>query len=255
MKIRVMSDLHLEGYPFIYDYCGEDALLLAGDIHTRNRLHLFLIDIPKHVQIFYVAGNHCYYHGVFEEVNVYLKSLENDFNFRFLNNEAAKVFGVPIYGGTMFSDWELDGPGQAWFAKHQAKDMINDFDCIKKLGEHYEEADWTTTDHENQFALYVAGLNAFLKNTEGAPFRIVMSHFMPLKECSHPRFRGSTLNPYFAANMNAYMGWDGIWVAGHGHDPVDIQNGGTRVIMNPRGYRSRVGVENPLFNPEYIIEV
>jgi hypothetical protein len=245
----------MEGSPFRYDYQGEDVLLLAGDIHTRNRLHLLLVDVPKHVKIFFVAGNHEWYHSIFEECNQYFKELENDYNFRFLNNESDVINGIPIYGGTMFSDWELDGIANAWFAKHQAKDMINDFHCIKKMGQHFEEADWTPTDHELQFAKFVDGLNIFLKHTEGAPQRIVMSHFMPLKECSHERFRSSTLNPYFAANMNAYMGWSGLWVSGHGHDPVDFMNGDTRVVMNPKGYVSRNGPENPHFNPDLIIEL
>lgn len=31
-KVRLLSDLHMEGYTFQYKYIGEDILILAGDI-------------------------------------------------------------------------------------------------------------------------------------------------------------------------------------------------------------------------------
>lgn len=255
-KICIMSDLHLEGSAFTYENHGEDTLLLVGDIHTRNRLHEFLKQIPLDVRVFYVAGNHCYYHGVFELCNQYFKQLEDQFpNYTFLNNTSDRIDGIPIYGGTMFTDFMLYGPGEAWFCEHRAKDGINDFGVMKKLGNHYEPVNWTTTDHKLQHDHFVQGLKVFLRNTEGAPFRIVMSHFMPSDQCTPARFKGNTLNPYFTANMEPYMGWDGIWACGHGHDPAEFDVDGTKIIMNPRGYFSRHGAENPRFNPSLVIEV
>lgn len=254
-KIKLLSDLHMEGQAFAYQHHGEDAVLLLGDIHTRNRLHLLLDQIPTEIPVYFVAGNHEYYHGVFEEVKAYHRKLEERYNFYFLDNEQTTICGVPAYGGTMFSDWELDGPSNAWFAKHRAKDGIADFHCMHKLGQHYENVVWTVHDHEREHQKFVEGLQLFLKQTEGAPKRIVLSHFMPHYACTHERFRTSTLNAYFNSNMERFMGWDGYWLCGHGHDNLDVDIDGTRIIMNPRGYGRGPRQENPFFNPAFIIEV
>lgn len=255
-KIKLLSDLHIEGFPFQYEDHDEDVVVLAGDIHTRNRLHELLDQIPRHKDVIFVAGNHEYYHMVFEDVKRYFRDLEAKYsNFTFLDNERADVYGIPVYGGTMFTDFQLTGAADAFFAEHCARDGINDFHAIKCNGEHYEPREWRTADHVREFTKYVDGLNAFLLHTEGAPFRIVISHFMPTEQCTAPQFVGSVLNPYFTANMERYMGWDGLWIAGHGHNPVDVMVGGTRVVMNPRGYRARHLTENHVFNPGLVIEV
>lgn len=255
-KLRVLSDLHIEGQAFTYEYCGEDAVVLLGDIHTRNRLHTLLDQIPKTVSVYFVAGNHEYYHGVFEDVKAYHRGLEDKYsNFRFLDNERTSICGIPAYGGTMFSDWELEGPTNAWFAKQYAKKGINDFYCILRQTDQQTNRPWTIADHENEHKLFVDGLKMFLADTEGSPCRIVLTHFMPHPQCVHERYRTSAINPYFTSNMERYMGWDGYWLFGHGHDPFDFTIDGTRLLANPRGYGRGERQENPLFKPDFTIEL
>jgi hypothetical protein len=46
-----------------------------------------------------------------------------------------------------------------------------------------------------------------------------------------------------------------LWIHGHTHDSFDYRLNGTRVLCNPRGY-ARDGVnENPMFDPQLVIEV
>lgn len=252
---RILSDLHLEGQPFVYEPLDEDVLILAGDIHTRNRLHEFLATLPQDLLVLFVMGNHEAYHGIFEDVVRYHKGLEDQFNFKFLNNSYTEVDDIPIYGGTMFTDFQLYGPGEAWFCEHRAKDGINDFECIKTLGQHYEPRRWRTSDHTREHEHWKSRFDLFMRLSEGAEKRIVISHFMPTDQCTPERFRGHGLNPYFTANMEPYMGWDGLWICGHGHDPADFDVNGTRVVMNPRGYGPAHRPENPKFNPNLIIEI
>ena len=249
--------MHIEGYPFEYVYNGEDVVILAGDIHTRNRLDQLLDQIPPGVQILFVAGNHEYYHMVFEEVKAYFRSLEQRYtNFRFLDNEQFDLFGIPVYGGTMFTDFQLGGFDvvASKVAEHFAKDGINDFRLIKRKVEDVIRL-WTVEDHKVEHQKFVDGLKSFLRHTEGSKFRIVISHFMPSMKCIAPQFKGNALNPYFTVDMEPFMGWDGLWVAGHGHNHVDVDIDGTRLVMNPRGYRSSTTVENPNFIDDFIIEV
>jgi len=252
MKIRIMSDLHCEGWDFKYEPAGEDALLLAGDIHTRDR-HLGLINqLPPEVKIIMVAGNHEYYHGCFEDVNKYLLGLQDTFhNFVFLNNSSTIIDDLHIFGGTMFTDYSLHGIAEQWFAAKQADQGITDFHHISKQDHlHYNVRQWNTQDHVEQHEIFVRELGAWLKQTEGKK-RLVMSHFIPSHQGVHQKYRNSALNPYFAVDMESFMGWEGHWVNGHGHDSFDYMVGDTRVISNPRGY----GRENPQFNPNLIIEV
>lgn len=271
MKIKLISDLHMEGYTFKYEHHGEDVVVLAGDIHNKNRHHEILDQIPEHIEVVMVAGNHEYYHGNFREVNKYLEGLnkpvfeynpvyaraDNGFkNFTFLNNSSTVINGVHFYGGTMFTDFELFGIHEQWYAEHDAARGIADFHHITVNQEDpYEMTNdtwqWSVQDHKNEHKKFVRGLEHWLKETEGQK-RVVVTHFMPTPASIPERFRNSNLNPYFCANMERYMGWEGAWLFGHTHDSFDQMFGDTRVVCNPRGY----GTENhDGFKHDLIVEV
>ena len=46
-----------------------------------------------------------------------------------------------------------------------------------------------------------------------------------------------------------------LWIHGHTHDSFDYNVRGTRVVCNPRGYTKAGTLENPGFDPNFIIEV
>jgi hypothetical protein len=87
--------------------------------------------------------------------------------------------------------------------------------------------------------------------TEGRK-RVVVTHFVPTEKCTHPRFVNAVENPYFTANMEQYMGWDGLWIFGHTHDAYDIMVGETRLLCNPRGYPDECDTG---FNSDLIVEI
>jgi len=252
MKIKLLSDLHMEGYYFQYEDSGEDVIVLAGDIHDRNRHHDLLNQMPKHIPILMVAGNHEYYGSEFNSVNEWLGNLHTEFtNFRYLQNEAVKIKGIDFYGGTMFTDFRLYGETEAWFAKMHAKDMIADFHWIMK-----NDRRWTPSDHEEEHEAFKEGLEKFLK--EDHEKRVVISHFMPTDKVCNPIFAGSKMSPYFTANMERYMGWKGLWLCGHGHSSGDVMVGDTRVVMNPKGYGSENSVHSLdrfAFLRNFIVEI
>ncbi len=242
-KARILSDLHMEGYKFNYEYLGEDMVILAGDIHTQNRHGELLDKIPDYVQILMVPGNHSYYRGEFHSTNNELSELETKFaNFKFLNNSTFVYNDIYFYGGTMFTDFLLYGLTEQFACEINASCSINDFNIIK-----YENDLWTTKNHTDQHNIFVEGLNNFLA-TAGQK-RVVISHFCPSEKSVHPRYGKSLLNGYFTANMEKYMDTIGYWFFGHTHDSFDYKLGETRVICNPKGY----GSENKDFNPNLII--
>lgn len=250
MKIKLLSDLHLEGFHFVYEYSGEDVLVLAGDIHTRNRLHEFLDQIPKTVTVLFVAGNHEYYYNEFHTVNKYLSDLQNLPNFVFLKNDSVKFGDVNFFGGTMYTEFMLTGMHDVWFAKDAAKRGINDF-YMTMIQDDFVWRNWSVEDHINEHKKFVRELEFWLKTTEGQK-RVVISHFAPHPSTINEKYAGQILNGYFTEDMNQYLGWEGLWLYGHTHSSFDGYVGETRLISNPKGY----GKENKTgFNPELIIEI
>lgn len=262
MKIRLLSDLHLEGHVFYYEYAGEDIVVLAGDIHTQGR-HSFILDqIPQNVKILMVAGNHEYYGSSFERVNEYLYEQQASYNnFWFLENQHVVIDDVHFFGGTMFTDMKLYGEDNLEKSKIYAKRGIADFTWISKYHPapadydmeylHHFERVWTPDDHIEQHKIFCENLEKFLAESEGKK-RVVISHFVPHPEGSHEMFKGSVLNPYFLTDMRKYMGFYGLWLYGHTHTSKDFMQGLTRLVCNPRGY----GAENKNgFIKDLIIEI
>lgn len=251
MKIRLLSDLHLEGYVHKYEPLDEDVLVLAGDIHTRMRHEEIVERVPEHIQILFVTGNHEYYRSEFNEVNDYFYNLQAEYkNFAWLNNEHMHYNGVEFYGGAMFTDFALAGEAFRPIAENNAGYGINDFRAIR-IEENGQSRFWSVEDHKREFEKYVRGLEQYLIMSEGKK-RVVISHFAPHPRTVAAQFQGSPLNPYFTADMDRYMGWEGLWLFGHTHSSCDLMVGDTRVVANPKGY----GMENSSgFNPDLILEV
>lgn len=251
MKIRLLSDLHCEGYKYEYNHVNEDVVVLAGDIHTRDRHKYILEQIPESVRIVMVAGNHEYYHGVFEYCNDSIRQLEQTFpNLTFLQNQAVTIDGVEFFGGTMFSDFCLYGEPYKPLCEIAASRAINDFRVSQRM--HGDSSRlWTTADHCAEHVEFCKQIEPWLEATQAAR-RVVVTHFVPSPKAIHPRWGTDHLNSYFTSDMERYMGWDGLWLYGHTHDSGDFMVGGTRVVGNPRGYGSENSVN---FNPDLILEI
>lgn len=251
MKIRLLSDLHMEGYRYSYVPCGEDVVVLAGDIHTKGRHHELIDQIPSDTRVVMVAGNHEYYRSEFHTMNKYFKGLEERYsNFKFLNNDSTTIDGVNFYGGTMYSDFYLYGLEGFWQTITDAEKFIMDF-RMSMIDDNNTWRQWSTKDHQTEHAKFKDGLQHWLRETEGQK-RVVVSHFVPHRNAIHPRWGASALNGYFTCDMDRHMGWEGLWLYGHTHDSGDFMVGDTRCVGNPRGY----GDENRHgFEEEKILEI
>lgn len=249
MKVRLLSDLHTEGYEFVYRYLGEDVLVLAGDIFAKNPINLAQIvkRVPNHVDIIFVAGNHEYYKADFNEINAYLKNANLHPNFHFLKNDHITIGDYAFFGGTMFTDFDMNGLHDQWFAEMAARKGVNDFFVITIDGRR-----WTTMDHRNEHELFNREFDRWVKDAEGKT-RVCVTHFVPTKQCLDPQFKGNTLNPYFIAAQEERIAKVDYWLFGHTHTAFDVMQGDTRLVCNPRGYGG--GKENLNFNPNLILEI
>lgn len=251
MKIRLLSDLHLEGNKYSYTFKGEDALVLAGDIHTADRHYQLIERVPNTVRILMVPGNHEYYHSDFDHVNARLKSLEAAYpNLSVLLDEETELDGAPVFGGTMYTDFRLypNHPMSEIMALRHISDFhvshVNDGEKLRR---------WTIEDHKAAHQKFKSKFIPWLEKTLAAPKKLVITHFVPTSELTHPRWlrAGSRdLNPYFTCDMTEYMGWNGLWLCGHTHDSGRATVGETELYCNPHGY----GSENVHFNDSLLLE-
>ena len=233
MKIRLLSDLHTEfRLPYktheMSEYRGEDVLVLAGDIASGSTN---TVDVIKHFkaqgfpQIVYVPGNHEYYGTDFDDFNTKMAAkCANIDGVHYLNPGSVTIGGVLFVGATLWTNF-ADNP----FSQSAAKRGINDFRVIKNFDvnrcaqTYYQHLDYIQNQYENR------GNNKV----------VVVTHFLPARECIAPRYRGGNLlNDYFANDLGGYISTmsDSTWLFGHTHDATDITLGDTRVVANPHGY-------------------
>jgi len=210
------------------EYRGEDVLVLAGDIasdstNTMDVIKFFLDQgFP---QIIYVSGNHEYYGTSFDDFNTKMSDKCSEFdNVHFLNPGTVEIDNVLFVGGTLWTNF-ADNPFSQSAAKRGINDfrMIRDFDVNRCAQTYYQHFDFIKHQYEQRDNRRV----------------VVVTHFLPARECIAPRYRGPDLiNDYFANDLGGYIAdmSDTTWLFGHTHDATDIVLGDTRVVANPHGY-------------------
>ncbi|TPK78207.1 metallophosphoesterase [Mesorhizobium sp. B2-4-17] len=253
MKIWVISDLHLEfGEGFKPAFPEADVCIAAGDIMQGVGNSIRWLDrmVATAMPVIFVAGNHEFYgHSVMEGIEWGRVHAAECPNVHFLNDEAVEIGGVRFLGATLWTDFALDGDA-AWAAAN-FEGRLNDSKQIA----------WRMWPAREGFgALRAKQLHIqskrFLRQQLADGFdgpTVVVTHHAPHPLSVHPRWKGSSLNPSFASDLNEMMElWKpALWVHGHVHDSFDYRVRDTRVLCNPKGY----GNENPGFNPGLVVEV
>jgi len=254
MKLRIMSDLHLEGQFHYYDNKGEDVVVLAGDISSRPSLYeQFVSNIE--VPVITVPGNHEYYKQNFM---VHRKNLQD---IGYIDNDIKVIDDVHFICGTMWTDFSLfsatqpqvliDTLCERGITDYNIRHGIRKWDGKFTGYYEFQEEAFTIEDTKKLFREFEQFLKWALKETEGQK-RVVVTHFCPGIRSVHEKFKNNLITPYFSTEMSQYMGWEGLWIHGHTHCNFDYMVGDTRVICNPKGY----GRENlKEFNPDLIVEI
>ena len=242
MRIKVMSDLHLEfhndhGREFIdsLNSDGVDVLVLAGDITTSGNgisrtIRRFC---DKFSNVVYVAGNHEYYGCTLNEIHRMLSQLSEDLdNFHWLNKSSVEIDGQRFLGGTL---WFKDDPEAVFF-----RDKIGDFKHILGLDS------WVHS--ENREAV------EFLEQDvrEGD---VVVTHHLPTWMSVKDKFANSQLNRFYVCDMQHVIldNKPKMWIHGHTHENCDYVLEDTRVVCNPLGYRGHCLNQN--FNCDLVVEL
>ncbi len=240
VKLLVLSDLHLEFCAFEPEpdaAAAADIVVLAGDIHPGADGILWARATFAGKPIVYVAGNHEFYDGDWDETLLLLRRTARDQDVHFLENDAAQVAGLRFLGCTLWSDF-------AYFGAHWQEQSMRD-------------AEWGLADYQ------VIGVNgpdkrlsarhslerhlasrAWLTRElmKGDPRRtVVVTHHYPHRHSTAPQFANDDLTAAFGSHLPVELLLrSSLWIHGHTHSSRAYRLGDSRrsvrVVCNPRGY-------------------
>lgn len=230
VRIRVLSDLHLEFRDYSPLEVDCDVVVLAGDVHIKARGVEWASQAFPNQQVIYVCGNHEYYNGHLQNTLGKMRAASNG-HVKVLEQEVAIVSGVRFLCATAWTDYRATGMELA--AKNKAIDSMNDFRKIRC--ENYRRS--RIKDFEDIALETRSWFKSELEEKFDGP-TVVVTHHAPLLKSVE---RNSALSPaLYACYANA---WDdlftsqpALWIHGHSHAAVDYMHRNTRVVCNPKGY-------------------
>lgn len=254
MKLRIMSDLHLEfGGAFEVPELPNDEntiLILAGDIHTGPNAENFIRDMcTRFWHVIYVPGNHEYYNYDMTDVDYFWTHEFEALDFTYLNNDVFRFAEgnrfMQILGGTMWTPMGTDDPDE-WHIRYVLKQGMNDFAVIRRNKRRFlpEQAARLHEDATEYF------------NETFTPDTIMVTHHLPTWRVIDEEYlnKPNILNHAFAASMDKFIveHKPKLWIYGHTHKTTFKRVNGTRMICNPRGYFPYD--LNPEFDPCLMID-
>lgn len=253
MRLRVLSDLHLEFFNGERDLpeVTADIVILAGDIHRQGEGLAWARQRFPEMPIIYVPGNHEFYGTCMPQCREALAAEAEQHDIELLDNRYVTVAGVRFYGTTLWTDFALYADNPTRNPREtvtKAKGFMPDFRIV-------ESAPGITLTPEASSALHQEALG-WLSEALAEPFggpKVVISHHAPMRDCIPGQYKGDALSPAFASHLPQLMGHMDLWIHGHVHEPVDRYYKGTRVVANPGGYPDEF--VPPLFKPDWLVEL
>jgi len=259
MKLRIISDIHLEFSDGVYDLpILEDeenqTLIIAGDLApiTKNMMGGFLDEsCSRFKNVIMIAGNHEYYYkGSIINQDVYFDQfMEKYDNFHFLQNEILMIDDVIVLGCTLWTNFNDHDHGIMARAQYQ----MNDFVHIRYNKKLFSTSNWLGENMISRVFLWDS-LETFKDDSRK---KIVITHHLPSKSSIGESFyytRGEEyIYNYCSDDMAEWLKMTDLHIHGHVHNSVDYVEEGCRVVSNPRGYLHHE--ENADFDPKLVIEI
>ena len=285
LRIRNVSDLHLEHYYDTYDASCERAkehlstlipphqsdkktvLIVAGDLATARRagriVTFMSMVVPRFMHVIYVLGNHEHYGSVIDESEKIIRdALESNgidmSKMTIAGNNVAtvEIKGITFHATTMWTDYDHGNPMTAMTIERYITDhrtILNSRGGVFRPN----EGAYLHSKIRQQLIDKLSEKNDNSKT-------IVVTHHMPSYSTIDPMYRQSepaiTLNAAFAAHMDDVIEkyQPAYWFFGHTHTKYVGQIGSTQLRCNPLGYPNESntvrGVFDPLFSVSIAIE-
>jgi len=184
--------------------------------------------------VVYVAGNHEFYHGRWNQSLDHLRTECAKFpNVYFLECDVKVINEVSFIGATLWTDCNKGDP----LTLHALTDMMNDYRVIRNDEHGFTKLRPAHSMYRHQQTL--AYLKSVLPDMKDKCV-VFVGHHGPSAMSTHPRYMNETLmNGGYRSELSEMI-LDNpqikLWTHGHMHDPFDYMIGTTRVVCNPRGY-------------------
>lgn len=256
MKLKVLSDLHLEHCVAsqVYPVGNGDVLVLAGDIlsakHFKSNGYLadvykrFLDDCSKNYQkVLYVMGNHEYYGYNYEGTKKKIRENLPD-NFYFLDNDTVSIEDWNFIGFTLWTDFRNENPLEMM----DAQTTMNDYKTIR-IGSNYRKLNPNDT-----LAFHKASKEYLLNQLQTLNENVfVISHHAPSYQSIPQEYKKHANGAYCSDFDDLIYNHPQIkyWVHGHTHNAFNYMIGDCRVICNPAGYPG----QGTGFNPDLLFDI
>ena len=275
MRLRILSDLHIEVAPFEPDPIPADLVVLAGDIHNGELAPRWARAAFPDSEILMIPGNHEFYDGEYYATLERLQTAARKCSVHLLENAAQVIGGVRFLGCTLWTDFRLfERPGRPLNlsveqAVEASRRMVPDFRAIRIMRDGLEQAfDW-----QDWIALH-ARSRRWLACELSKPWdghTVVVSHHLPSWNSVHPDYAAWASNAAFATDLDPLIEHATLWIHGHTHTTQRYRVGSAEVVCNPRGYPRRAKraadlparqgpveplvFENPGFDPGLVIDL
>lgn len=237
MRIRYMSDLHLEKTdydPAELPSVGEDLVILAGDIGAGTDGIRWGRRAFGDRPVIYVLGNHEYYRHDWLTFIDEARAVATDHDVTLLENDAVTFGGLIILGCSLWTDFVLPGLelGEATFASESRVPDYRAISCGDRL---LRVADTVERHHASARWLRDALDSADEKC-------LVVTHHAPSHRHANPRFDVMPYGGVFCSDVDQTMDGNKVhaWIFGHTHYNGTFRSGRTDVpftaCANQRGY-------------------
>jgi 3',5'-cyclic AMP phosphodiesterase CpdA len=263
MKIRILSDLHLEhDTPASVPPCpAADLVVLAGDI-ANGRAGVDWAARTFSGPVVYVPGNHEYYESAFEPVDAAMAEAAEAAPHVHVLNDAVAYFDslagepVRVIGTTWWTDYALFGAARREESMLACASVMVDHRLIETANGDGQRRRFTSAD---ALARHEAA-SAWLATQLAVPFggkTVVVTHHAPDLGSLDPRFSHDLVSSGFISRRPDLVAQADLWIHGHTHTGFDYRLDAARVVCNPRGYvRRKTGEpENPAFDWCYTVEL
>lgn len=242
MKLRILSDLHLEcfaepGDCGIRDDIGCDAVMLAGDIHNGTAGIEWAARTFAE-RVIYVMGNHEYYHHDAAELLPRARECAADLGIHLLERDEVRIKGTRFLGCTLWTGFDA-GPMGSMHSARVAHPIVADFSEIRngeRLLSPSQMVEW-----------YEYSRGWLTRQLSARDPTVVITHFAPSLAVTNPMFGvGDVLTPYFHCDLEYLMGASvPLWIYGHNHysanETIHTSCGDTQVFSNQLGYPDEQG--------------
>ena len=232
MKIKLLSDLHLEFHSYTYQGCDSGVVVLAGDIHKGLKGIKWAIDNIKDKPVIYVMGNHEFYGETQQKLIKKARILVEGTNIHFLENESICIDGVNFLGCTLWTEYNLFGTYP--LALLECQSNMNDYRYIRRLPSysliravdiariHRDSISWLCQELVSKSDLV----------------NVVITHHGPSRKSLKIGTENMLISAGYASDLESIIEQHkpSAWLHGHTHECNDYHVHGCRIVCNPRGY-------------------